>query len=389
MNNGSPLQNRRRTLYTLAAAVIGVSAALTGPAFAQTSGKPVMIGVSGPLTGPSAQYGEQWKKGFDLALEEINGSGGINGRPLAYDFQDSQNDPRQAIAIAQRFINDPEIVAVLGDFASSTSMAASPLYQRSRIVQFGLTNSHPDFTKTGDYIWSNSMSQAEEQPNLAKFAVKTLGFKRIAILHLNTDWGKTAKDIFAKNAKELGAEVVIAEGYMPDERDFRSTLVRVRDAKPDGIILESYYSDGALIVRQARTLGIETPMAAVGSVYSPKFLELGGDAVNGVKTTAQFFPTEPRPEVQKFVTAFRKKYGIDPDSFNVYGYDSMIMLATAMRQFGTEREQIKEGLAKVKDVPSVIYGKATFNVETRRVGSPMVVPLVVQSGKFELYSPKS
>ena len=122
------------------------------------------MGVSGPLTGPNAQYGAQWKQGFDLALDEINGDGGIKGRPLAYIFEDSQSDPRQSVAVAQKFVADPKIVVELGDFSSPASMAASPIYQRGRLVQFGFTNSHPDFTKGGDYMWSNSVSQADEQP---------------------------------------------------------------------------------------------------------------------------------------------------------------------------------------------------------------------------------
>ena len=132
-------------------------------------------------------------------------------------------------------------------------MAASPIYQKAKLVQFGFTNSHPDFTKGGDYMWSNSVSQADEQPLSADYAVKRLGLKRIAVLHLNTDWGRTSKDIFVKAAKDMGAEVVAVEGYMADEKDFRSTLVRVRDAKPDGLMLISYYSDAALIARQVRS----------------------------------------------------------------------------------------------------------------------------------------
>lgn len=107
------------------------------------------IGVSGPLTGPTAEYGEQWKKGFDLALEEINGTGGINGRPLEYIFEDTQSDPKQSVVVAQKFVADPRIIVELGDFSSSASMAASQIYQRGGLVQFGFTNSHPDFTAAG------------------------------------------------------------------------------------------------------------------------------------------------------------------------------------------------------------------------------------------------
>jgi branched-chain amino acid transport system substrate-binding protein len=373
--------NRR---FFLGAAALVVAAG-TAPLRAQTAkGDPIYLGVSGPLTGPNAQYGAQWKQGFDLALDEVNGSGGINGRPLAYIFEDSQSDPRQAVAVAQKFVADKRIVVELGDFASPASMAATPIYQRAGLVQFGFTNSHPDFTKGGDYAWSNSVSQADEQPLNADYA-KRLGLKRLAVLHLNTDWGRTSKDLFVKAFKDGGGEVVATEGYLPDEKDFRSTLVRIRDAKPDGLMLESYYADAALIMRQVKQAGLNLPVVAASSVYSPKLFELGGDAVEGLYSSARYFPEDPRPEVHKFVEAFKAKYGKEPDAFNAYAYDTIILLAQVLRQFGIDRKAVHDGLAKVKDVSSVIYGKATFDPATRRVAGAKNVDLVVKGSRFVVW----
>jgi branched-chain amino acid transport system substrate-binding protein len=366
----------------------GIVAVAVLSAFAVTPSRaadPIVLGVSGPLTGSNAQYGAQWKSGFDLALDQINGAGGIKGRPLQYVFEDSQSDPRQSVTIAQKFVNDPNIVAELGDFSSPASMAASPIYQRAGLVQFGFTNSHPDFTKGGDFMWSNSMAQSEEQPALAEFAVKQLGLKRLAVIHLNTDWGRTSKDILVKAARDDGAEVVATEGFLPDEKDYRSTLVRIRDAKPDGIIILAYYADGALIARQLRSTGIKLPVAAVSSVYSPKFLELGGDAVEGIYTKANFFPEDPRPEVQTFVKAYRAKYGNDPDTFAAVAYDTVVLLSEVIKQYGTDRKAIRDGLASIKDVPSVIYGKVAFDPQTRRVLGAKTTSLVVKNGKFTLW----
>lgn len=354
------------------------------PALAQ-DGEPVLIGVSGPLTGPQAQYGELWKQGFDLALEKINAEGGINGRPLAYQFEDSQNDPRQTVAIAQKFISDPNIVVEVGDFSSTASMAASPLYQRGGLVQFGFTNSHPDFTKTGDYMWSSSISQSQEQELLAEYAVGKLGLKKIGVLHLNTDWGTTAKNIFIEEAGERGAEVVAAEGYLPDEKDFRATLTRVKAANPDGLMLESYYSDGALIVRQIRELGIDLPIVATGSVYSPDFLNLAGDAAEGVHTAAYFTPVSPRPEVQTFIKDFAAEYGQEPNNFNAMAFDTMNILGEVMRRYGTTREEIKAGLGEISDLPSVLFPEVSFDPETRRVMGLEATDLIVKDGTFQLY----
>lgn len=365
------------------AILLGFAGAL-GAAQAATSGDPVVIGVSGPLTGANAQYGAQWKKGFDLALDEINAAGGIKGHPLAYRFEDSQADPRQSVAIAQKFVSDPAIVAEVGDFASTASMAASPIYQRAGLVQFGFTNTHPNFTKGGDYMWSNAIPASDETPQLARYAA-ALGLKKVAVLYLNTDWGRASEKFFLDAAKQDGIEVVATEAYQPDEQDFRSTLVRVRDAKPDGLILLSYYADGALICRQVRAVGLALPIVAIGSVYSPKFLELGGKDVDRVYTEAAFFPADSRPEVKRFVDAFEAKYHEEPDEFAADSYDTMILLAAVMNRSGTDRKAIRDGLAAIKEVPSVIFGKATFDPETRRVAGGTATFLQVKDGAFRLW----
>jgi branched-chain amino acid transport system substrate-binding protein len=341
----------------------------------------VTIGVSGPLTGQYAQYGAQWKKGFDYARDEINAEGGVGGRSLQYVFEDTQSDPRQSVAVARKFVGDLRIVVEVGDFSSAASMAASPIYQAGGLVQFGFTNSHPDFTKGGDYIWSNAVNQKDEMPLLANLA-GDIGLKRLAVLFINSDWGRTAKDLFLAAVASRGGELVGAEGYLPDEKDFRSAIVRVRDAKPDGIALISYYPDGAQIVRQIHNAGLTQPIIAGGSIYSPKFLELGGDAVEGVITNVPFFPGDPRPNVQRFVAGFAARYAVQPDAYNGRAYDTFILLAAVMRQFGTERSRIKGGLGSITDVPSVVYGAVTFDPTTRRVANPYVSRIVVRDGQW-------
>ncbi|MBB5510225.1 ABC transporter substrate-binding protein [Paraburkholderia atlantica] len=375
-----------RRLFVVAGAAFALSLSAVSSA-APASGEPVFFGVSGPLTGPNAQYGAQWKAGFDLALDEINHDGGIDGHPLQYVFEDSQSDPRQAVAIAQKFVDDKRILIELGDFSSPASMAASPIYQRAGLVQLGFTNSHPDFTKGGDFIWSPSVSQADAQPLLADLAVKQ-GFRHVAVLFQNTDWGRASKDVFVKAAAARGAQVIAAEGYQPNDKDFRATLLRVRDTKPDALVLISYYSDGAQIVRQARTSGITLPIVAASSVYSPKFMELGGDAVNGVTTNTSFFPGDRSPEVQRFVRDFQAKYHHEPDAFNAFAYDATIIAAYALRTGGLDRRGVRDALAKLHDVPSVVFGKATFDPATRRVIGVKSVNLVVENGQWALLGSK-
>jgi branched-chain amino acid transport system substrate-binding protein len=380
-----PRRMTRRGLPMLLAVVLAIVGDWT-PARAQSK-EPIVVGVCGPLTGQYAQYGAQWKKGFDLALDEINASGGINGRPLQYVFEDSQSDPRQTVAIARKFVADERIVVEVGDFSSAASMAASPIYQAAGLVQFGFTNSHPKFTQGGDYIWSNAVNQQDEMPLLADF-LRDLGLKRIAILHINSDWGRTAKDLLVEAVKQRGGTVVGAEGYLADEKDFRSAIVRLRDADPDGIALVSYYPDGAQITRQIKNAGLKQRIVAGGSVYSPKFIELGGDAVNGVLTTVPFFPQDPRPEVQKFVKGFVAKFGEQPDAYNGRAYDTMILLASVMRKSGTERKNIKDGLATISGVPSVVFGQVKFDPNTRRVANPIVSRIGIEKGEWIPWSGK-
>ena len=350
---------------------------------AAKSADPIYLGVSGPLTGQNARYGAQWKKGFDLALAEINGAGGVNGRKLEYIFEDSQSDPKQSVVVAQKFVADPRIIVELGDFSSGASMAASQIYQRGQLVQFGFTNSHPDFTKAGgDYTWSNSVTQAQAAPALADYAITTLGLKKPAVLYLNTDWGKTTFDLLSQRAKEIGAQIVATEAYLPEEKDFRSVLTRVRDAKPDGLILISYQADGALIAQQLQDAGLKVPVVGGGSLQSPDFLKLGGKAVEGAYVYGEFLPEDPRPEVKTFVDKYTAKYNETPDLFAVHAYDTIVLIAKAIELGGPTRQGVHDALGKLKDVPSVTNGKVTFDLESRRVLNPQFVPLQVKNGQF-------
>ena len=385
----SPFTRRAAALALAGAWSLVCLALARHPATAQTApAGPILVGVSGPLTGQFAQYGAQWKKGFDLALDEINAAGGIGGRRLEYVFEDSQSDPRQSIAIARKFVADPRVVAELGDFSSAASMAASPIYQAGGLLQFGFTNSHPDFTKGGDFMWSNAPNQTEEIPSIADFAFKELGLKKIATLYINNDWGRTNKDLLVTAAAARDGQIVGAEGYLAEEKDFRSAIVRVRETNPDGILLISYYPDAAQIVRQIRLLGLTLPIVSQSPIYSPKFIELAGEAANGVLTNVPFFPGDPRPEVQRFVGAYKAKYGEEPDAYNGRAYDAVILLAAAIRKGGADRRAVRDNLALVRDVPSVVYGVVEFDTPTRRVVKPLVHRVIIRDLKFIAYEGK-
>jgi branched-chain amino acid transport system substrate-binding protein len=358
-----------------------------GSALVAQNSDPILVGISGPLTGPNAQYGIAWKKGFDLALEEINGAGGINGRQLQYVFTDTQNDPKQTVAAAQKYIADPRIVIATGDFSSTSSMAASALYQRAGLVQFGFNNSNPLFTNGGDFIWSNSPSQTNEAPAQAAY-VRDLGLKKVAVFQLNSDWGKVTGDLTVAALEKYGVEVVSREAYLPDEKDFKSAITKAKAAGVDGIVLISYVNDASLLVQQIRGQGIAVPIVSNGSQATVDFPKLAGGAAEGVYVAGDFSADDPRPEVQAFAKKWKAKYNEDLDYFAVHAYDSLKLIAAVIAIAGNDRTAIRDAFAKVKDVPSVIYGKVTFNPKTRRVDDFLGARLVVKDGKFIVWDGK-
>lgn len=375
---------------TLAAAAALTATALVAAGCASSSGgstdadstEPIVFGVSGPLTGNQAEYGENWQEGFAIALDEINSAGGINGREVQIDFQDSQGEASQATTIAQRFVSDDSVLAVLGDFSSATSMVASPIYQRAGLLQLGITNSHPEFTATGDYIFSPSVTQAVEA-RVIEDAAHEIG-SNIAVFYLNTDWGNTAFSVLQDQAAANGDTIVYSSPVEEASTDFRPQLVQARDAKPDVVIFYTYYGTTALLVQQAEQTGLDVPFLAVGSNYSAEFLDLAQDAAEGVYVDTTFYPESDDPAVESFVTAYTDEFGHAPNLFAAYAYDGLKQLAWAAENAETlDREGIRNALRDGTDIPSIIYGTATYNDE-RRIDSPRFQWLVVEDGQFVL-----
>jgi branched-chain amino acid transport system substrate-binding protein len=375
---------RRQFIINTAAAVGGLTLAACGispSTSSSSSSSPIIFGVSGPFTGDDAEYGQTWKKAWALVLDDVNGKGGVNGRKIQLNYQDSQADPKQSVLVAQKFADDSTILAELGDFASPASMAASPIYERAGLVQFGFTNSHPKFTLGGDHMFSTSVTQSVAAVDMAKRSLTQLKGTKQAVLYLDTDWGNTTASIYIQEAKALGIDIVLAKNYLSTEKDFRSLLLQVRDANPNLIVLHSYYNDAALIVQQARLVGITAPIFADGSAYSPQLISLAGGAANGVILTAEFLPTDPRPNVQAFVKTYEKTYNAVPDGFAEGAYDALNILIWAVKQGGATRDGIFNALRTGKNIPSLQYGPFQFGPD-RRVAQYTSYLVVVQNGQF-------
>ncbi|MGV8897490.1 MAG: ABC transporter substrate-binding protein [Rhodoglobus sp.] len=373
---------RTATAAAVIATVTALSACAAGVADSSTAdASPIVFGVSGPLTGNQAEYGKNWQDGFEVALDEINGAGGIDGRLVELDFQDSQGEASQAATIAQRFVSDENISAVMGDFSSATSMVASPIYQRGGLLQMGITNSHPDFTTTGDFIFSPTVTQ-EIEGRFIENSAASFG-KKLAVFYLNSDWGNAAFNVISDEATINGDDIVYSTPVEETSTDFKPLLIQARDAGADAIVLYTYYASTALLVQQAEQVGLTgVPFVTVGSNYSHELLDLGGESVEGVYTDTYFYPETDEPNVAQFVEAFTEKFGQAPNLFNAFAYDGLKQLAWAAEHADSlDRTDIRDALRDGTDIPSVLYGKASYN-EDRRIDNPTFTWLKVEDGAF-------
>lgn len=367
-----------------AALVAGLAAcapATSGGAGDQTA--PVRFGVALPDTGNSAQYGEYFRQGFDLALEQINADGGVQGHPVELVYEDTQADPAQAPQVAQKFVDDSSILAVLGDFGTPATAAASQIYQDAGLVQFAFSASGSAVTKPGDYIFATWVSQEHEAPRLAEFAAQT--GTQAAVFYHDTDWGQETYGFFQNGEKKSGLNEVHSTAYDPASTDFRPLLLAARNANPDVIVLISYAADGALITSQARELGIEVPIVGISSIYNQQFIELAGDAAEGVQTLSYFTPDNDDPKVQKFITDFEAATGAPtPSDYAIRAYDALnAVVQGANRADELTRQGLRNALDDGQPFDSVLYGSFTLD-DTRRVSDAQQFPLVIQNGSFTI-----
>ncbi len=349
------------------------------------SGKePIFIGLSAPMTGQYSVYGKDFKDAIDLAVARINQGDGINGRLIKLIVEDSQGIPKIAKRIARKFGADPQIVAEIGDFTSSCSMAAAPVYKKAGLVQLSPTGSHPSFAPGSPFSFSIAGTQAGIIPPQAEKAVRVLKKKRLAVLHMNNDWGLASQQFFVEEAKRLGAEIVAVESYLDGTTDFTPILEKLRELKPDLLCLYSMYKDGAAICRQRQELGWNN-VAIMGSrsLCSREFLKLSGQASENVYASTLFFPKDPRLEVQNFVKAFKKEKGRIPNPYAARSYDAMNLLCEAIRKAGTDRKEIRNELAAIRDFQG-ITGKISFD-RNGNVLRKSTLLLQVKNGEFVVY----
>jgi len=368
---------------TAAIALAGCSltASASGPSGSASAGSTVYFGVSAAQTGQYAQYGEQFKKAFDLAAEEINKDGGIDGHPVALKYEDSQSDPKQSVTVAQKFVNDPQISLVFGDYSSAASIPASPIYTAGKLLQYGFNNSNPDFTVKGtEYQWSSAITTSASYTWTADY-IKKQGIDSIGLTYLNTaDWGIPAYQAFKAEADKIGLTITDAEAIDPASDDYRPSLTKAVSGNPKAFAHIGYGPDAAKLVTQLRAIGF------TGTFYGGQDEESfdGTPDAEGSVIGTEFVSTSTSPEVQAFVKAFKAKYPEEKEVtlFEAGAYDALHVAVAAAKEGGTTRAGILKGFQTIKDVPSVVYGELSFDPETRRPASPQLTPTVLKNGAW-------
>ncbi|MGB9868165.1 MAG: ABC transporter substrate-binding protein [Bacillota bacterium] len=344
----------------------------------------LIIAVAGPLTGSCAQDGNDIKKGTMLAAEHINAKGGIGGRKIELVFEDDASDPKQAASIANKLSKDPKVLAVIGHYNSSCTLAGAPIYNKAGVVEISPGSSSPAVTTAGPYTFRVITTDAFQGEYLAKWMVKDEGLKKIAILYENDDYGVGLQEVVTKKVKEFGGEVVAVESYyLGETKDFSPYITKLRALKPDGLFIAGLYNEAALIAKQAAAVGWKVPMFGVDALYSAELITLGGSAVEGLRLSGFFHPSNPDPMVQKFVEDWKAKYGKLGGTYAAYGYDALLIVAEAIEKGGATREGIKNYLTNMKGFKG-LTGITSFDENGDCIKEPM--KLIVKDGQFQIYS---
>ncbi|MAA97246.1 MAG: amino acid ABC transporter substrate-binding protein [Stappia sp.] len=340
----------RRTWLGLVAAAAGI-AALPVTASAQDA---VYLGYQLPLTGNTAQYGQDFKTAAEIALKDFNASGKLSV-PVEIIFEDSRSDAKEGIAIARKFVDDDRIVAVLGDFTSTVSMAAAQVYKKAGMAQLSQTASHPDYAKISEWQFRNITTQAQEGVFNADW-MNDKGYKKIAVIAEQTDWGQSVVKDFAEKVEANGGEVVFTEFFNRGLPDFRSLITKIERAEPDAIYTGFFYEDGAQFMKQMQQLGVDIPVHSTSAAYNQKLVELAGPAAEGLFLTATFLPNSDAENVKIFVEEWKAaRDGAEPGQFPAQAYDAVNIMLEAVAAAGPDatRESVRDALAATKDFPGV------------------------------------
>jgi len=355
------------------------------------SAEEILIGEYGSLTGEDATFGASTKNGIDIAVDEINAAGGLLGRKVRVIVEDDQGKAEEAQTVVTKLITKDKVVAVLGEVASSRSLAAAPVAQQYSVPMISPSSTNVEVTRKGDYVFRVCFLDPFQGFVMAKFATNTLKFTKVAILRdIKSDYSVGLANAFIENFKKMGGTIVGDESYSAGDTDFNAQLTSLKAKGPQAIFVPGYYTGVGLIARQAKKQGIMAPLLGGDGWDSPKLTEIGGAALDGSFFTNHYSVDDPSPEAKKFLAAYKARFNTVPDALGGLAYDSAMVLFEAIKRAGsTDGKKIRDEIARTKDHPGVT-GKITLDAE-RNANKPAVV-LEIKDGKFvyrETISPES
>ncbi|MCU0592269.1 MAG: ABC transporter substrate-binding protein [Desulfobacterales bacterium] len=313
----------------------------------------IKIGLLAPLTGFAAADGASVKNSVDLAVEKINKAGGLLGKKIELVTYDDRADAKEAVALAQKLIQQDQVVGLVAGSYSMPTRAVAPLFQDEGLPLVAAYAIHPDVTKAGDFNFRNGFLGAVEGRAAAHTAVELLKAKKIALLTSDNDFGRTLAEGFneylAKFAKGK-AEIVMALTYPMSEKDFKPYLSKIKEVNPDVIFSSGYYFQTGPVLKQARELGMKTQIIGEEGADSPKTLEIAGDAAEGFVIVTNLNRDDQRPFVQEFLKDYETRFKIQPDMVGASAYDAFMILCDGIqRAKSTGGKAVRDAIAATKD----------------------------------------
>ncbi|MBC8106052.1 MAG: ABC transporter substrate-binding protein [Anaerolineae bacterium] len=382
-------------LQILACFLIGLSVLFVGcnkegggsASSSSDRGGDIKIGHVASKTGDTATFGVSADEGIQLALDEINGKGGVLGRKVQLITEDDRSLADEAKTACSKLITRDKVHAILGEIASSRSIAIAPVCEDAKIPMLSPGSTNPKVTEGYQYVFRNCFIDPFQGTAMANFAMdaapKGLGMKRFAVLFpVNSDYGVGLKDYFIAAVKKRGGEISEVAAYTEkSDVDFKGQLTKIKAANPEAIFVSGYYTEAGLIAKQARELGIKAPLLGGDGWDSDQTVKIGQEAIEGCYFSNHYSPDEDRPEVKKFVADYKTKFGgKTPDAMAILAYDAMKIMCDAMTRAGsTDGTKVAEALAATKDYPGA-SGVTTIDQDHNAKKS--VVILKIQNGKF-------
>src|SRR5690242_4572680 len=284
----------------------------------------VRVGVFMSTTGTTANFGISSVNGIKMAADEINAAGGINGKQVELLVQDDRSDASEAATIVTKFVTQDQVNAVIGEVASSRSIAAAPIAQNAKIPMLTPSSTNPEVTKKGDYIFRSCFIDPVQGAAIAQFAAKSLGAKTAAIMvDRKNDYSTGLEKVINETFTKMGGQIVATQSYQEGDQDFNAQLTSLKGANPEVIFVPGYYNDVGLIAKQARDKGITVPLIGGDGWDSTQLYAIGGSALNGSYFTNHYSPYDTDPKVQKFVNDYKARYnGKTPDALAATAYDA-------------------------------------------------------------------